>query len=426
VKRGRRILLKFGIALAAIAAVGVGAMAILGIDEDPPDDSDMQVTWAEIPEADNAFTYINQAAQKLYWPDENRSEPLDGMLSGETWDDALAREVLERNSETLALFKNGMACPQFQFPDPRKSDPEMKNWVRLARVLSLRAASTFRSGKHQQAFDQACQLVRFGYRCENGRGTGLATVLGADVKGLGGERIRQMLPQAKISPKNLQHIQEEIGACESNEKAFTDTIRAEYLFISPKVMELGAPLAAERALTAANLMRPTCLLWTRFMYKPNESARLLLDVYRAEVRNATRPYSEISHLPPPIVLNEKGVLRWWQIATAYAGGNALGRAYVALAMPGSGAIAEMACKERVPTRATIVLVALKAYKAKTGRLPQSLTELVPEHLGAVPVDDMDGKPLRYSPEKKVLYSVGKDLADDGGSKDNDIVFEIDF
>ncbi|MCX5685705.1 MAG: PsbP-related protein, partial [Planctomycetota bacterium] len=130
VKRGYRIILKLAVVLVALVAAGVVAMAILGIDEDPPDDSDMQVTWAEIPEADNAFTYFNQAAQKIYWPDERKKgEPLYDMLSGETWDDALAKEVLERNSEAFALFEKGMACPQFQFPDPRISIPEMKDWV---------------------------------------------------------------------------------------------------------------------------------------------------------------------------------------------------------------------------------------------------------------------------------------------------------
>jgi hypothetical protein len=252
------------------------------------------------------------------------------------------------------------------------------------------------------------------------------TLIGTVTKDMGGERIRQMLPQAKISPKNLQHIAEEIGACESNGKAFADAIRCEYLCISPKWREIAAPLAAERAVTAVNLMRPIRLLWTRFAYKPNESERLLLDVCRAEVQNATRPCSEISHLPSPIALYEKGVPRWWQKAKVLGGGNALGRSYVTLAVPAFRLMSEIACEHRVPIRATSVLVALKAYKAKTGRLPQSLAELVPEYLGAVPVDDMDGKPLRYSPEKKVVYSVGKDLADDGGSKDKDIVFEIEF
>jgi hypothetical protein len=48
-------------------------------------------------------------------------------------------------------------------------------------------------------------------------------------------------------------------------------------------------------------------------------------------------------------------------------------------------------------------------------LPESLSELVPKYLPKVPIDPFDGKPLRYSKEKGIIYCVGKDLKDSGGS-----------
>jgi len=39
---------------------------------------------------------------------------------------------------------------------------------------------------------------------------------------------------------------------------------------------------------------------------------------------------------------------------------------------------------------------------------------VPQYLDAVPIDDYDGKPMRYNAAKKVVYSVGRDLKDGGG------------
>ena len=65
-------------------------------------------------------------------------------------------------------------------------------------------------------------------------------------------------------------------------------------------------------------------------------------------------------------------------------------------------------------RATRVLTVLEAYRRKQGRLPDSLQELVPEYLDAVPTDPFDGQPLRYSREKAMVYSVAKDLQDSGG------------
>src|SRR5262249_8508018 len=52
------------------------------------------------------------------------------------------------------------------------------------------------------------------------------------------------------------------------------------------------------------------------------------------------------------------------------------------------------------------------------RLPDSLSELVPEYLPSVPLDSFDGQPLRY---KKLehgyfVYSIGSDFKDDGGKE----------
>jgi hypothetical protein len=72
------------------------------------------------------------------------------------------------------------------------------------------------------------------------------------------------------------------------------------------------------------------------------------------------------------------------------------------------------CTENVELAATRALLALKAYKMEKGRLPERLDPLAPEYLDALPLDDFDGMPLRYSPAKRLVYSVGKDLKDDGG------------
>jgi hypothetical protein len=86
----------------------------------------------------------------------------------------------------------------------------------------------------------------------------------------------------------------------------------------------------------------------------------------------------------------------------------------------------------VETTATELLVALKIYKMQNGKLPESLSELVPEFFPQVPIDDFDGKSFRYLPEKKIIYSVGPDLKDSGGegarknSENYDLPFKIEF
>jgi hypothetical protein len=68
-------------------------------------------------------------------------------------------------------------------------------------------------------------------------------------------------------------------------------------------------------------------------------------------------------------------------------------------------------------RVVLTAIALKRFERRVGKLPSELTALVPAFLSAVPLDPMDGKPLRYrlsGTNSFSLYSVGLDGFDDGG------------
>jgi hypothetical protein len=64
-------------------------------------------------------------------------------------------------------------------------------------------------------------------------------------------------------------------------------------------------------------------------------------------------------------------------------------------------------------------MAVKRYRLAHGAWPADLAALVPAYLMEVPKDPLDGQPLRYrrTPDGAVVYSVGKDLADDRGTLD---------
>jgi hypothetical protein len=69
--------------------------------------------------------------------------------------------------------------------------------------------------------------------------------------------------------------------------------------------------------------------------------------------------------------------------------------------------------------ALVTLLALRCHQLETGELPASLAELVPRYLKAVPLDPHDGQQLRYSRDRRIVYSVGEDLKDAGGAADTD-------
>jgi ABC-type transport system involved in multi-copper enzyme maturation permease subunit len=81
-------------------------------------------------------------------------------------------------------------------------------------------------------------------------------------------------------------------------------------------------------------------------------------------------------------------------------------------------------------RSAIAALAAERYRRDRGRWPEKLATLVPAYLTKVPTDPFTGKPLLYRilPDGAVIYSVGRDLADDGGklARDNWWVAGVDI
>ncbi|HEY4415817.1 MAG TPA: hypothetical protein VGO57_09005 [Verrucomicrobiae bacterium] len=78
-----------------------------------------------------------------------------------------------------------------------------------------------------------------------------------------------------------------------------------------------------------------------------------------------------------------------------------------------GRAAEAEARRRI----LITAIALERYCGKHGVYPKSLAGLVPEFLNTVPLDFMDGQPLRYhltDNGRFILYSIGDNGVDDDG------------
>jgi len=71
-------------------------------------------------------------------------------------------------------------------------------------------------------------------------------------------------------------------------------------------------------------------------------------------------------------------------------------------------------------------IAIEQFRRRHGRPPQSLDELVPEFLPAVPIDPFDGQPLRYAtdPGGFRIYSIGGNAKDDGGVEGNEMLDDV--
>ena len=109
--------------------------------------------------------------------------------------------------------------------------------------------------------------------------------------------------------------------------------------------------------------------------------------------------------------------RWIRLALAP---NPFGNAQVELGANLLSSATDTRCLNDSKLGLVQLAAALEAYARVEGALPDRLDALVPSYLDAVPRDRFDGEPLRYSKRSRIVYSIGKNLADDGGLWQTDL------
>jgi len=150
------------------------------------------------------------------------------------------------------------------------------------------------------------------------------------------------------------------------------------------------------------------LLPRDYVYQPHRSEALSADFYRSLQRSAGRTYLELSF--ESFDTNSPAFL-----LRVLVGPNAVGLALWHFGASNLQRFVARKYGENVRAVATTSILALLAYEHEHSALPERLEELVPGELQRLPIDDFDGAPLRYSRERRRLWSVGTDLRDEGGS-----------
>jgi hypothetical protein len=132
----------------------------------------------------------------------------------------------------------------------------------------------------------------------------------------------------------------------------------------------------------------------------------------------------IDHLDgDPSKLSWSDVRRTWATAESGLVGRStrmgLDRLIVGAAgLNGGRAACQVILEYEAERRMLLVDIARSRYELDRGETPGDLGQLVPAYLPQIPLDPMDGLPLRYRLDPRdgpVLYSVGPDCRDDNGS-----------
>jgi hypothetical protein len=413
--RRRKIIVWVAIIL-GLPIVTMAVLVLVGMtDESPPDTSDLAVVREDIAPDENGCLLLAAAGKLAVDPDPT-GQPLDYI----DWPQDVVDKALADNAAAFEQLRKAEACPHFQRPPSQDATAWLEYedcWPKLSRLVCLRASSLFRKGQEAEAMDEALRLLRLASRMQAAKGHVMTYMHATGVAGAAEERLQEFAERSRhLDAARLKAVAADMGNCPVRPEDFANALRTSYEVNANTVDAIAEGRISGRALVDLS-GEPYMSFFDMagpYWLKPNTTKRMFAETTRSQIAALALPWPDCkAMLQEERERKEKdqaALLKWGFAPMANRTGRLL---CYNLAIAGSAPRYDYA-RDCSALGMAQLIVALKAYKVEKGQLPEKIEDLVPEYLKALPLDGFDGKPLRYSREKKVVYSVGEDGKDEGG------------
>lgn len=405
-------------------------MNIIARDIPPIDDSDLMLSKLDISDEENAF-YIWQEAL-IYADDGSLLEEKEGyddvelsdqIINGEAWDPEYVARIVNQNRDLIN--KINQAAEKSYYQPPELQDPEKYSWeleiapvnpmasIRLTKLKNLEAAYLFSQGRQKEAISEVFKMIKIAQIKQNSQATIIEYLIANAVKNIALTELRTIINMSSLSKDEYKEIIAELNKYKDNKNGFIAGFKADYIFTKNGLDNLGEQIEMMDDIPYARNMYAS-----DFYFQPNKTKAFFADIARKRIANINKEYCSDTE---PLEFNKKEYedLKNWKLMFTQ---NALGELINSVIYVAIGDRTDDICLESFSIIGTQILIATKAFWTENERLPQSLNELVPEYFSEIPKDPFDGQPVRYLPEKKIIYSVGEDFEDANGVHEEDSIF----
>ena len=420
-----------------VLTIAFFSLGILRERDIPPiNDSDLVLSKIHIPKEQNAYYELMKALDSRFPPKSWVNVPFwtalfNDMLDGNRLLTEEASELMAKNEEFYKHFEKALQCPYLQIPDvedphnfttatPFSSVTELRE---IARWGVVRANYLWARGNEEEAMEWLLRVVKMGHMLKNSpRPMGLISYLVATgIENIGLRPMMKLVGQSNLSPEQLLRFVREFEEMAKTEGSLEGNFKMEYALISNNIsiLERVRHLKSAQEVPAWIRMRNESaprayfISLIKFLLKPNKTRLQIAEAYRVLVDDMGKTYAETKSREWLEAMRRKSPKELFKECIFKE--NPFGRMLFSFSLPSLPYITVDRCVRKFYIEGASCLFALRAYYKEKGELPKSLKELVPRYLSSLPIDPFDGKPLRYSRELRIIYCVGKDLKDSGGS-----------
>ena len=387
---------------------------VAGGDIKLPDDSDLQLYQVKVPEAENLYFDLIKLADLINVPDGVEDIKY---LESMNWDDKLVEDLIKKNQKMLQVFSEASSKSIYQ--NVNTADPSnikstmpiipMNNWRQASRVSGIKALHLMKQGQDQEAFVEAMKPLQIGYTIEKAdNNLMIAYLVGLAMKKNATDVLKILIDKTSLSPEQLKEIQNSVNQY----KPITNVsmLKSEYVIFK----EANNSMFSEVKRDFGMLEPPL----NGFYFKPNQTISQRADFVRDQIK-----FYESDCATKPIVSDGFIPVLWKMYFTE----NIIGKMMLSMSNMAMNNVKIKKCERDVELKNVELSLAIKRYLFVKGEYPESVLELVPEFILQIPQDFFSGQEINFDPERKIVYSIGRNwVAEGGDSEKEELVASFDF
>lgn len=382
--------------LGALIAFAIVGLFLVTRDEEPPDIADLAPRPLTASTDKNAFLILQKlAAEYATLPkDEDYVARLARLEDPASWTPADARHVIRDEEFRWDRFDtiSGISQSDAAFTTETKPASYVSNLTRLWEAALIRVKLAARTTSPDEALALSLNTQSKALIVTDAGGTMIDTIVGIGLYATAHETLAAVLTSTSPSSEALRKTVVQLEKNRPSAAGFSDSFKTSY-----RRMPLEIDRMRNQHGSAGWLDLPRGAQW---LYKPNQTARILAAHVRGFIQAIDQPYTKIEGFLP-----ETGSpLLFARVPTP---DNAFGKAY-AEEIHVYTSMLKSRLKIQTSVSVTQSWIAVTLFERANGHFPDSLDQLVPEYVPAVPCDYFTGEAVRYSAIARAVWSAGED------------------
>jgi hypothetical protein len=409
-----------------LVAIGIW-IGLNSLDGPAVDDSALLGQLRQVKPEENGYeilAYLGKSDFRLL--SEKDQEKLRNHVDGKEWDQPFVDKILAGRELLFADIEASLKRPYFAFPENQLLDftTNYSSFIDAARLLQIHSRNLFRQGDYEQSIAVLKTLLVYSGRIKTEENAFLLSyMIGMRMQAYGLDWAHHILSSGRLDEKKLRALLTVVENVDAyGDESFVRIFAGEYKFTKGLIgrmfteslshryenfIQSFVGFSDENGVYDGSFYNAIMFLLPHYYFKESEYQRIAVEFYSTIQKNVPKYCNSLDF--PEYQAHEPELMD--------------------LIRPNSGmdtiefspetwqGYFYRICLFHTYADAVKTAIAIELYNKREGKFPDTLDQLLPTYLAAMPRDYFDGQPLRYAPDKKWIYSIGADFKDDGGSEE---------